>query len=145
MEPVFNDQDTLTIFLGGAPVFTTNFQFGMPYTQISVSVPAQPGSQVLDFQFTPGSGPIFFDDAGLVAVAAAPTPTPGSVLGSAAAGAVIGLNGARIQNVLAKINGDEYSFPGRFAGQPASQHDQWQRLRNLERANIPGAAGSREG
>ncbi|HXR07897.1 MAG TPA: collagen-binding domain-containing protein [Candidatus Acidoferrum sp.] len=112
VEPVFNDQDTLTIILGGTPVFTTNFQFGMPYTQISVAVSAQPGSQILDFQFTPGSGPMFFDDAGLVAVAAAPTPTPCSLLGSAAAAAVIGLDGARIQNVLAKINGDEYVSQG---------------------------------
>ncbi len=112
VEPVFNDQDTLAIFLDGVPVFTTNFQVGMPYTQISFSVSAQAGSQVLDFQFTPGSGPMFFDDAGLVSVAAVPKPTPGSVLGSAAAGAVIGLKGARIQNVLAQINGDEYVSQG---------------------------------
>ena len=70
VQPVINDQDTLTIYLGGAPVFSTNFAFGMPYTQISATVPAQAGAQVLDFQFTPGGGPMFFDDAGLVAAAA---------------------------------------------------------------------------
>jgi hypothetical protein len=112
VRPVINDQDTLTISLGGSSVFTTNFELGAPYTQISVSVPAQAGSQVLDFQFIPGDGPMFFDDAGLVAGAVAPTPTPCLVLGSAAAGAVIGLNGARIQNVFAKINGDEYVSEG---------------------------------
>jgi hypothetical protein len=113
VEPVINDQDTLNISLGGEVVFSTNFQYGSPYTEISVSVSAEAGSQVLDFQFTPGSGPMFFDDAGLVAVAVAPpAPTPCSVLGSAAAGAVIGLNGARIQNVFARINGDEYVSQG---------------------------------
>ena len=106
VEPVVDDQDTLTISLGGAAVFTTNFEFGSAFTQISVSASAAAGSQVLEFQFTPGSGPMFFDDAGLVAEAVAPTPTPCSVLGSAAAGAVVGLNGTRIQNVFANISGD---------------------------------------
>jgi len=110
VEPVVNDQDTLTIYLGGVAVFSTNFQFGMPYTQISVPVSAAAGSQVLDFQFTPGSGPMFFDDASLVAVDTPPTPC--SILGSASAGAVIGLNGARIQNIFAEINGDEYVSQG---------------------------------
>jgi hypothetical protein len=108
VQPVFNDQDTLTIYLAGAPVFTTNFEFGMPYVPISVSVTASAGPQVIDFQFSPGSGPIFFDDAGLVGTAVAPTPTPCSVLNSANAGAVIGLDGTRIENFLALIDGDEY-------------------------------------
>jgi hypothetical protein len=112
VQPVYNDQDTLTIYLAGAPVFTTNFQFGMPYTPISVPVSAQAGPQVIDFQFTPGSGPIFFDDAGLVGEAVAPVPTPCSVLGSAATAAVIGLDGTRIQNVFALVDGDEYVSKG---------------------------------
>ena len=112
VEPVFNDVDTLTIFLGGAPVFTTNFEVGSPYVPIRVSVSAQAGAQVLDFQFTPGSGPMFFTDAGLVALSVAPPLTPCSVLGGAAAGAVIGLNGARIYNGASEVNGDEYVSNG---------------------------------
>jgi hypothetical protein len=119
VEPVFNDQDTLTILLGDTAVFSTNFEFGMPYTTISASFSAPAGSQVLDFQFIPGSGPMFFDDAGLVAVAETnPTPTPCSVLGSANAGAVIGLDGARIHNILAEINGNVYVSQGGLLDNP---------------------------
>ncbi len=110
VQPVINDQDTLTIYLGGAAVFSTNFGTGEPYTQISATVSAQAGPQVIDFQFTPGGGPMFFDDAGLVAAVAAPSRC--SVLGSASAGAVIGLNGTKIQNSLVTINGDEYVSAG---------------------------------
>jgi hypothetical protein len=71
LRPVINDQDTLTIFLAGSAVFTTNFEFGLPYTLINVSVPAVAGSQVVDFEFSPGDGPMFFDDAQVTASPAA--------------------------------------------------------------------------
>ena len=122
VQPVFNDDDILTIYLGGGAVFTTNFQFAQPYTPISVSVTAPAGPQVLDFQFTPGSGPMFFDDAGLVGTAVAPTPTPCSVLGSASAGAVIGLDGTRINNFLALVDGNEFvSSGGSLENLPSSR------------------------
>ncbi len=110
VRPVINDADTLTIYLGGVPVFTTNLQFGSPYTQITASVSAPAGSQVIDFQFTPGGGPMFFDDASLVSTAVAPTPC--SVLGSADAGAVIGLDGTRMETEFSLIDGDEYVCKG---------------------------------
>jgi hypothetical protein len=110
VEPIVNDQDILTISLGGVPVLATNFEFSMPYTQVSATFTAAAGAQVLDFQFTPGAGPMFFDDASLVAAAAAPSPC--SVLGSASVGAVIGLDGTKIQNSLVTINGDEYVSEG---------------------------------
>jgi choice-of-anchor A domain-containing protein len=123
VQPVFNDQDTLTILLGDTAVFSTNFEVGMPYTTISASISAAAGSQVLDFQFTPGSGPMFFDDAGLAGVAETnppppPTPTPCSVLGSANTGAVIGLDGARIHNFLGEINGNVYVSQGGLLDNP---------------------------
>lgn len=67
VEPISNDPDTLTILLNGVSVFTTNFDFQQSYTAISVPVFAQAGPQEIDFQFSPGLGPMFFDDAGLVA------------------------------------------------------------------------------
>jgi hypothetical protein len=119
VEPVFNDQDTLTILLGGAAVFSTNFEVGMPYTTISASFSAAAGSQVLDFQFIPGSGPMFFDDAGLVEVAETnPTPTPCSILGSANSAAVIGLDQARIRNIVAEVNGNVYISQGGLLDNP---------------------------
>ena len=127
VQPVINDQDTLTIYLGGAAVFSTNFEYGEPYTQISATVSAQAGPQVIDFQFTPGGGPMFFDDAGLVAAVAAPRP-------------VFGL-GQRLRRSGHRIKWDEDSkqprddkwrrvcFRGRFAGQHGAEHDQRERLR----------------
>jgi hypothetical protein len=117
VRPVINDADTVTIFLGGVSEFTTNFEVGAGYTPISVTVSAEAGSQVVDFQFTPGSGPIFFDDASLVSVGGGTPPpppptTPCSVLGTADAGAVIGLDGTQILNFRTDISGDVYVSRG---------------------------------
>jgi hypothetical protein len=62
-------------------VFTTNFEFGLPYTLINIAVPALAGPQVVDFEFTPGDGPMFFDNAQVTASpAASPVPDSGTSL-----------------------------------------------------------------
>lgn len=86
VQPVANDPDVLTILLGGTQVFTTNYNSGHPYQEISVSVMASAGSQVIDFEFTPGNGPMYFDNAGLVESSAQAAPDGGTtaiLLGSA--------------------------------------------------------------
>lgn len=76
VQPFFNDDDIVTVFLNGVQVSTTDFTVGGPYTEINVMALASAGVQTLDFQFKPGSGPIFFDDACInAAVATVPEAT----------------------------------------------------------------------
>jgi hypothetical protein len=83
VEPIFSDDDYFTISLGGTVVSYTDFTVGQPYTEISVTVSASAGSQVLDFQFTPNSGAMFFDDASLTAVVTTPVPEPTTLIAGA--------------------------------------------------------------